>query len=78
MPNLTCTHCNRAIRRFTITNDWNTRPLHKKCWKFLEEERKWELEKTRDQYLAENRNLGELNDKIYLIEVNNGIDRKHV
>jgi len=52
--------------------------LHKKCWKFLEEERKWELEKTRDQYLAENRNLGELNDKIYLIEVNNGIDRKHV
>lgn len=32
MINHRCIVCNKKIRMFTVAKDWETRPMHKKCW----------------------------------------------
>ena len=28
-----CVYCNKTLRKFNIRPDWQTRPMHLKCWK---------------------------------------------
>lgn len=41
-PSGKCLYCNKGLKAFTVTNDWGTRKLHKKCW--------WEIQGEIDLY----------------------------
>ena len=50
-PARICTHCHKALvsignerKNGKAHNDWNTRTLHKKCWKETRNELQWKLQ----------------------------------
>lgn len=32
-----CERCEKPIRKFTVTKDWDSRRYHKKCWEEMQE-----------------------------------------
>ena len=47
-----CIHCNEKLKAFTKKTDWDSRKLHKTCWKKLEEAKSHKL--ILEQYLKDN------------------------
>jgi hypothetical protein len=46
-----CVYCNKKLRKFSVSSDWNTRKFHKVCWFKYQDEKKKNIENRVNEYI---------------------------